>query len=87
MASLTGAAAQEIGRQAGPTLSANPLDVDRQSSNSSVLRTMSVDRLTPPSNVVPKAEIAKKVAEQHDAETDDATRPLEELFAAQKVES
>merc|ERR1719159_253537 len=90
MASLGGAAARELGRQSGlaRTMSASSkgsFDVQRQTSNSRVLATNSVDYLTPEERPVPKPEIAKAAAEQADA--DDATRPLAELFAAQQVDN
>jgi potassium/sodium efflux P-type ATPase len=59
-------------------------DVQRQTSNSRVLATNSVDYLTPEERPVPKPEIAKKAAEE--ADTDDATRPVAEVFAALNVE-
>ena len=98
MASLGGAAAKELGRQAGPALSGVPrtvsgsskgsFGVERQISNRSVLANTSLDYLTPEEPKVPKPEIAKKVAEQAgESSTEDATRPLAELFAEHNVQS
>merc|ERR1719460_2807655 len=95
MASLGSAAAKELGRQAGPALTATPgvgrtmskssqgsFGVERQISNS-IIRGSSVDYLTPQEPSVPKPELAKKAAEN--AETDDATRPIAELCAEHNV--
>merc|ERR1719482_2302418 len=46
----------------------------------------SLDYLTPEERPVPKPDVAKKAAEANAAEVDDATRPIAEVFQAQKVE-
>merc|ERR1719379_617381 len=46
----------------------------------------SLDYLTPEERPVPKPDVAKKAAEANEAEVDDATRPIAEVFQAQKVE-
>merc|ERR1719379_801171 len=47
----------------------------------------SLDYLTPEERPVPKPDVAKKAAEANEAEVDDATRPIAELFKAQNVTS
>merc|ERR1719460_500813 len=91
MASITGAAAKELGRQAGigRTVSGSSkgsFGVEKQISNSRILASTSLDYLTPEERPVPKPDIAKKAAEANPAEIDDATRPIAELCKDQKVE-
>merc|ERR1719352_1032487 len=91
MASITGAAAKELGRQAGigRTVSGSSkgsFGVEKQISNRSILASTSLDYLTPEERPVPKPDVAKKAAEANPAEIDDATRPIAELCQEQKVE-
>merc|ERR1719379_308967 len=79
MASLTDTAAKELGRQAG--LGADNM-IERQDSQSGIMRTISVDRLTPPEPPKP-APGTKKVDEKDDQK--DALRPVAEMCAEQKV--
>merc|ERR1719156_89422 len=78
MASLGDTAAKELGRQIG----GGDVAIDRQDSQSGIMRTISVDRLTPTEPPIPAP--GSKKAEKDDQA--DALRPVTEMCTEHKVD-